>query len=148
MLSNTIIELNYAGAGWVDTCKLIRPLIRALSISLRFHSQIKRRNTNRTMDALQLFVTSLAVIAIILLMAYFVCHAKTWIRSNREEKIGLSHTKIYNANGYLVRMPSDNTHSQGNYPIRESLTDTVRLRVPAELNGQLQALRFRGPGLQ
>lgn len=44
---------------------------------------------------------------IVLLMALFVCHyfgprATAWIRSNREEKIGLSKNRLYNANGYLV----------------------------------------------
>lgn len=59
------------------------------------------------MDGLQVAVTSLAVIAIVLLMVLMVCQklgpkATAWVCSNREEKIGLSKSKIFNANGYLV----------------------------------------------
>lgn len=59
------------------------------------------------MDVFQLIVTTAAVIIVILLMVYFACHlfgpkANAWIRSTREEKIGLSHKKVYNANGFLV----------------------------------------------
>lgn len=61
------------------------------------------------MDGLQAAVSSLAVIAIVLLMVLVVCHymgprATAWVRSNREEKIGLSKNKLFNANGYLVRI--------------------------------------------
>lgn len=60
------------------------------------------------MDGLQVAATSLAVIAIVLLMVLMVCQklgpkATAWVCSNREEKIGLSKSKIFNANGYLVR---------------------------------------------
>lgn len=59
------------------------------------------------MDILQLIVTTTAVIIVLLLMVYFACQlfgpkANAWIRSTREEKIGLSHKKLYNANGFLV----------------------------------------------
>jgi len=59
------------------------------------------------MDGFQTAVTSLAVVAIVILMVLIVCHylgprATAWVRSNREEKIGLSNNKLYNANGYLV----------------------------------------------
>lgn len=59
------------------------------------------------MDSLQAAVTSIAVIAILLLMVIFVCHylgprATAWVRSNREEKVGLSKSKLFNANGYMV----------------------------------------------
>lgn len=58
------------------------------------------------MDAFQIIVTTTAVIIVLLLMVYFACQlgprANAWLRSTREEKIGLSHKKLYNANGYLV----------------------------------------------
>lgn len=59
------------------------------------------------MDNLQTTATSLAIIAIIVLMVVFVCHylgprVTVWVRSNREEKIGLSKSKLFNANGYMV----------------------------------------------
>lgn len=59
------------------------------------------------MDGFQAAVTSLAIIAIVMLMILFVCHlfgpkASAWVCSNREEKIGLSKSKLFNANGYLV----------------------------------------------
>uniref|UniRef100_A0A1B0D4K6 C2 domain-containing protein n=1 Tax=Phlebotomus papatasi TaxID=29031 RepID=A0A1B0D4K6_PHLPP len=64
------------------------------------------------MDVLQAIVTSLAVMVIVLLMALFVCHyfgprATAWIRSNREEKIGLSKNRLYNANGYLIQSSTE-----------------------------------------
>lgn len=59
------------------------------------------------MDVLQLIVTSVAVFIVLLLMVYyFACQlgpkANAWLRSTREEKTGLSHKKLYNANGFLV----------------------------------------------
>ncbi|GAB0098855.1 uncharacterized protein DMENIID0001_146590 [Sergentomyia squamirostris] len=64
------------------------------------------------MDIIQAIVTSLAIIVIVLLMALFVCNyfgprATAWIRSNREEKIGLSKNRLYNANGYLIQSSSE-----------------------------------------
>ncbi|XP_055681213.1 synaptotagmin 1 [Lutzomyia longipalpis] len=64
------------------------------------------------MDILQAIVTSVAVMVIVLLMALFVCHyfgprATAWIRSNREEKIGLSKNRLYNANGYLIQSSTE-----------------------------------------
>lgn len=58
------------------------------------------------MDASQ-FATSIGVIGLILLMVLLVLHffgprTAAWIHSNREEKMGFSKNKIYNANGYLV----------------------------------------------
>lgn len=59
------------------------------------------------MDGFHVIVTTAAVIVVILLMVYFACHlfgprANAWLRSTREEKIGLSHKEVYNANGFLV----------------------------------------------
>ena len=59
------------------------------------------------MDLLQLIVTTTAVIIVVLLMVYLACHlgfpkANAWLRSTHEEKIGLSHKKLYTANGLLV----------------------------------------------
>ncbi|XP_037921142.1 uncharacterized protein LOC119657996 isoform X1 [Hermetia illucens] len=58
------------------------------------------------MDSFQTTITSLAVVALLLLMVVFACHylgprATAWVRSNREEKIGLSKSKLFNANGYM-----------------------------------------------
>lgn len=58
------------------------------------------------MDASQ-FATSIGVVGLILLMVLLVLHffgprTAAWIHSNREEKMGFSKNRIYNANGYLV----------------------------------------------
>lgn len=59
------------------------------------------------MEVLQAIATSIGVIGLILFMLLLALHlfgTKTaaWIHSNREEKIGFSKSKLYNANGYLV----------------------------------------------
>lgn len=59
------------------------------------------------MDALQAIATSIGVIGLVLLMVLLMLHfigpkTAAWIKSNREEKIGFSKNRIYNANGYVV----------------------------------------------
>ena len=59
------------------------------------------------MDGLEAIITSLAVLAVVILMVLVMCQmigprATAWVCSNREEKIGLSKNKLFNANGYLV----------------------------------------------
>lgn len=59
------------------------------------------------MEVWQAIATSIGVIGLILFMLFlalrlFGTKIAAWIRSNREEKIGFSKSKLYNANGYLV----------------------------------------------
>lgn len=59
------------------------------------------------MDGLQIVATSIGVIGFVLLIVLFACRilgpkTTAWVCSNREEKIGFSKSKLYNANGYLV----------------------------------------------
>ena len=59
------------------------------------------------MDSLQTALSSIIVLAVLILMVVFLCRylgprASAWFRSNREEKIGLSKSKLFNANGYMV----------------------------------------------
>lgn len=59
------------------------------------------------MDGFEATVTSLAVLGIFLLMVLAVCQmlgpkTSAWMWSNSEEKIGLSKSKLFNANGYIV----------------------------------------------
>lgn len=59
------------------------------------------------MDALQAISTSIGVIGLVLLifllvLRFFGPQTAAWIHSNREEKLGFSKNRIYNANGYLV----------------------------------------------
>lgn len=57
-----------------------------------------------------MMMTIFAVLAIIILVAIAVFRFlspgasswATWLRSNGEEKIGLSKSKLYNANGFIV----------------------------------------------
>lgn len=84
---------------------------RAISLSLT-HTNTNIRSVrlhlvDRNMDALQAIATSIGVIGLVLLMVLLVLHffgpkTAAWIHSNREEKIGFSKNRIYNANGYLV----------------------------------------------
>lgn len=81
------------------------------------------------MDILQLIVTTAAVIILILLMVYFACQwfgprANAWIRSTREEKIGLSHKKLYNANGFLVSKLCTHKYTPREIPCHELVDDT------------------------
>ncbi|CAG9802602.1 unnamed protein product [Chironomus riparius] len=56
-------------------------------------------------------ILTILLIAIILFAVcrYWICgpRATSWLRSNGEEKIGLSKNKLYNANGYIVQSGSD-----------------------------------------
>lgn len=66
-----------------------------------------------TMDGEPMSFTSLALL-LLLAIAFimFACHclgprANTWMRSNKEEKIGLSKNKLFHANGYMVSSSGD-----------------------------------------
>lgn len=91
------------------------------------------------MDGLQAAVSSLAVIAIVLLMVLVVCHymgprATAWVRSNREEKIGLSKNKLFNANGYLVRIEYHKSNSISLFFLFFSLDSSFKLRYNTWFN--------------
>lgn len=67
------------------------------------------------MDTLQTVITSLGLVVLIVLLVLGLCHrlgtkASSWMcssRSSHEEKIGLSKSKLFNANGYLVGINND-----------------------------------------
>ena len=64
------------------------------------------------MDFVEGMITTISVFAIVLLVLYLMSYflgpkAHAFLRSNREEKIGLSKDKLFNANGYLVSWRSD-----------------------------------------
>ncbi|XP_053950701.1 uncharacterized protein LOC128858446 [Anastrepha ludens] len=65
------------------------------------------------MDGEPMSFTSLALM-LLLVIAFimFACHclgprANTWMRSNKEEKIGLSKNKLFHANGYMIHSGSE-----------------------------------------
>lgn len=62
-------------------------------------------NSNNQFEMI-LPILTILLIAIILFAVcrYWICgpRATSWLRSNGEEKIGLSKNKLYNANGYIV----------------------------------------------
>ncbi|KAK4887054.1 hypothetical protein RN001_003325 [Aquatica leii] len=66
------------------------------------------------MERLQTAFTVICISAFILLIFLIFCHwsslstwLATWLLSSREEKVGLTRSKLYNANGYLVNSESD-----------------------------------------
>lgn len=53
------------------------------------------------------FTTLALLLLLVIAFVMFACHclgprANTWMRSNKEEKIGLSKNKLFHANGYMV----------------------------------------------
>lgn len=71
------------------------------------HQLEKEKSKRNKMDGLQIVATSIGVIGFVLLIVLFACRilgpkTTAWVCSNREEKIGFSKSKLYNANGYLV----------------------------------------------
>ncbi|XP_017485131.1 PREDICTED: uncharacterized protein LOC108373708 [Rhagoletis zephyria] len=65
------------------------------------------------MDGEPMSFTSLALMLLLLIaIVMFACHclgphANTWMRSNKEEKIGLSKNKLFHANGYMIHSGSE-----------------------------------------
>ncbi|XP_037932936.1 probable serine/threonine-protein kinase DDB_G0276461, partial [Teleopsis dalmanni] len=65
------------------------------------------------MDNSPITFTSLALCVLLMAMVVmFICHClgprtNSWMRSNKEEKIGLSKNKLFHANGYMIHSGSD-----------------------------------------
>nr|XP_036227562.1 uncharacterized protein LOC106624026 [Bactrocera oleae]XP_036227563.1 uncharacterized protein LOC106624026 [Bactrocera oleae] len=65
------------------------------------------------MDGEPMSFTTLALLLLLMIaFVMFACHclgprANTWMRSNKEEKIGLSKNKLFHANGYMIHSGSE-----------------------------------------
>lgn len=61
---------------------------------------------------METFLTILLLVALIILLVFIMCHilghrAKSWFRTDPEEKIGFSNHNIFNPNGYLMQSNSE-----------------------------------------
>ncbi|XP_004535416.1 uncharacterized protein LOC101450201 [Ceratitis capitata] len=128
-----------------------------------------------TMDGEPMSFTSLALL-LLLAIAFimFACHclgprANTWMRSNKEEKIGLSKNKLFHANGYMIHSGSefllsnsgsfkrfdtidkDDYRQSGQQPTQHATTPLWNLAGEAEVDSNIPPQPLRpapAPGTQ
>lgn len=96
------------------------------------------------MDFVDAMITTISVFAIVLLVLYLMSYflgpkAHAFLRSNREEKIGLSKDKLFNANGYLVG-DEDETGKINQNLVCGSISGSFWLRNTTWIYWQLQEI--------
>ncbi|XP_018796620.1 PREDICTED: uncharacterized protein LOC108973671 [Bactrocera latifrons] len=127
------------------------------------------------MDGEPMSFTTLALLLLLVIaFVMFACHclgprANTWMRSNKEEKIGLSKNKLFHANGYMIHSGSefllsnsgsfkrfdtidkDDYRQSGQQPTQHATTPLWNLAGEAEVDANIPPQPLRpapAPGTQ